>query len=110
MAKRVETMKSDATVKRELRRLRAFIESEPLTSLEGSIAYTIEHAIRWAREPGIKGWPSPLEEAKRSADRMRKEQVRAPVQMPPKLNSNVSETRLSRSGCFQSTRRTRKPC
>jgi hypothetical protein len=76
MAKRIETIKSDATVKRELRRLRKFIESEPLESLEGSIAYTIENAIRWAREPGITGWPSPLEEAKRSAERIRKEQAR----------------------------------
>jgi hypothetical protein len=53
-------MKADRTVKRELRRLRHYINANPGT-LEARIAYEVECAIRWAREDGIRGWPSPLD-------------------------------------------------
>jgi hypothetical protein len=59
-------MKSERTVKRELRRLRRYIEANPSprdedTTLRVRFAYEIECAIRWAREDGIRGWPNPLE-------------------------------------------------
>lgn len=60
-------MKSERTVKRELRRLRRFIDENqasisPAVILQRRVAHEVECAIRWARED-IRGWPAPLEMA-----------------------------------------------
>lgn len=70
MANRI---KADRTVKRELARLRKFIDGAPEDTIEKRMAYTIETAIRWAREPGIREWPAPLEEAMAQAKCLRQE-------------------------------------
>lgn len=63
-------MKADSTVKKELRRLRAFIDSPGEDELAKRIAWEVEHAIRWARED-VKGWPNPLASAANCADLVR---------------------------------------
>jgi hypothetical protein len=66
--------KSDALVKRELRRLRRFIDSSN-DPIDRRIAYVVETAIRWARQDTV-GWPTPLKDALANADLLRTELAR----------------------------------
>lgn len=60
------------TIKRELRKLREYIDSGEDGPIAMRIAYAMETAIRWATEPTV-GWPKPVREAKTNADILRKE-------------------------------------
>lgn len=55
-------VKAPATVKRALRELRKFIDSEDATVIQKRIAYEMECAVRWATEP-VVGWPSLVQHA-----------------------------------------------
>jgi hypothetical protein len=48
------------TLQRELKKLRKIVETSK-DPLETRIAYTIEHAIRWATQETV-GWPRPHKE------------------------------------------------
>jgi hypothetical protein len=57
------SVKADATVRKSLRAVRRLIEDPDTDLITKRIAYEIECAIRWAREDGIQGWPSPVQMA-----------------------------------------------
>jgi hypothetical protein len=61
MTRRVD-LKADAAIKKELRDLRKLIDTTPDVILK-RIAYTIETAVRYAREDGIRDWPTLVDEA-----------------------------------------------
>ena len=65
-------MKADSTIKKELRELRALIESPDTDNLTKRVAWEIEQAIRWARED-VKQWPRPVESAMSGANLIRQE-------------------------------------
>ena len=65
-------MKAESTVKKELRKLRQFIDSPNTDNLTKRVAYEVEQAIRWARED-VHKWPTPLESAASSANLIRQE-------------------------------------
>jgi hypothetical protein len=62
--------KSPATVRRALRQIRCLIDTSP-DVVERKIAYEIECALRWATEPGIRGWPPPVTMAREGARLLR---------------------------------------
>lgn len=66
--------KSERVIKRELKRLRSFIDDNidnPKMAIEIRCAYEVETAIRWATENTV-GWAKPLESAMYSANLIRK--------------------------------------
>ncbi len=65
-------MKSDATIRKHLRQLRAYIDADATPVMERRIAYEVECAIRWAREDTVK-WETPVESAKSCAKLLRSE-------------------------------------
>ena len=67
--------KSPATVRYALRQIRRLIETSP-DVVERTMAYEIECALRWATEPGIRGWPPPTEMAREGARLLRIELAR----------------------------------
>jgi hypothetical protein len=66
---------SDAVVQWHLRALRRLIEDDSTDEITRRIAYEVETAIRWAREP-VVGWPSPVVHVKGGAALLR-ERLRA---------------------------------
>jgi hypothetical protein len=56
-------MKAQSTVRKSLGSVRRLIEDPDTDVITKRMAYEIECAIRWAREDGIKGWPSPAQMA-----------------------------------------------
>jgi hypothetical protein len=64
--------RSPATIKRAIRQVRRLIETSP-DLVERRIAYEIECALRWASEPGIRGWPPPDRMARDAAALLRQE-------------------------------------
>lgn len=66
-----------ATIKRELKKLRAVIEADGPILLEPRIAQAIEYGIRWATEETV-GWPRPVKEASVLAAIVRNEMKQTP--------------------------------
>lgn len=54
-------MKSKRVVKSELAKLRRIVESKSRSVAEMRVAYSLEHAIRWATE-NTRGWTTPSTE------------------------------------------------
>lgn len=73
-------MKADSTIRKELRRLCAAIDSPDTDNLTKRVAYEVEQAIRWARED-VKKWPSPLESAFSGANLIREEVKRGEIKL-----------------------------
>ena len=59
-------MKAQSTIRRNLKELRAIIETSN-NPIETRIAYAMEQAVRWAVED-TRGWPSLAKDAKDNAD------------------------------------------
>lgn len=73
-------MKAERTVRKELRRLREFIESPETDNLAKRVAWEVEQAIRWARED-VKDWPTPLESAVSGANLIHDEVKRGDIKL-----------------------------
>lgn len=73
-------MKADTTIKKELRKLRQFIDNPDTDNLAKRVAYEVEQAIRWARQD-VVNWPSPLESAVSGANLIREEVKRGDIKL-----------------------------
>lgn len=65
-------MKSERTIRRQIRELRAMIDSPATDPIMRRMAYTIETALTWATSRTV-GWPSQVEDAKAAAHLIRQE-------------------------------------
>lgn len=69
------TKPTPAVIKKELQRLRKFIDGEKESSIEVRIAWQVENILRWVTER-TKGWPKPLESAIEMAHLIRRDMYR----------------------------------
>lgn len=60
-------MKSDSTIKRELKRLKAMSDNPCLDEAARRVAYIKHEVIRWARED-VVDWPNPSDEVASDAN------------------------------------------
>jgi hypothetical protein len=63
---------SERTIKREIKRLREYIDDNPGDQVGMRIAYEVETALRWATE-STTGWDKPLESCLDAANILRRE-------------------------------------
>lgn len=70
-----DKMKSDATIRRRLKELRAECIDGQADPVLMRIAYAMECAIRWAREDTV-GWETPANEARLLAEMLHREIAR----------------------------------